>query len=104
MRTQVASGLGCTNFHRLLRNALKIKVLDVQPREPGSVSRRYLGRVLSTQQELYDRTWSSAYSIEHLWKIATPPGGRLSHLVWEVLEERFELSAGDRQLCIRNGR
>ena len=94
------------NFHELLRNALKIKSWIASQRAEARSQEDILAAFLSTQQELYDpEHWSSAYSIEHLLeKIATPPGGRLSHLVWEVLEERFELSAGEmRQLAFGMG-
>ena len=83
----------CWAYHALLKQALAVKA--------------WLGKndVKSVPLASLENDWREAegtfYSIDDwpvpyrgtklLALIAKPPGGRLSQLVWEVLEERFEL-------------
>ena len=82
------------DYHKLLKQALAMKAWLAEKRKELLTGDAVLLEFLAQEKSLYElEDWPSSLDGKRLMdRIASPPQGRLSHLVWEVLEERFGLS------------
>ncbi len=87
------------NYHQLLREALAVKAWLARRKLDLDVEENQLDAFVALEGELYDSAnWPESCRGENLLQqIMNPPGGRLSQLVWEVLEECFDLSTREMQ-------
>jgi hypothetical protein len=88
------------DYHRLLSEALAVKGWLAQRKFDLGIEQSILEAFAGLEGELYRSIhWPPSCRGEHLLKqIMNPPGGRLSQLVWEVLQERFGLSMREMQV------
>lgn len=92
----------CWDYHTLLKQCLAVKAwlgkTKVKSVELASIEDAWVAH----GGNLYCLTdWPEGYRGAKLLElIAHPPGGRLSQLVWEVLEERFEMPMAKLRLLV----
>ena len=85
------------DYHQLLSEALAVKSWLALRKRDLTAPQETLEVFRTLNGTHYDLShWSETSGAEYLLQqITNPPGGRLSQLVWEVLQERFSLSIQD---------
>jgi hypothetical protein len=87
------------DYHQLLSEALAVKSWLALRKQDLAAPEETLEAFRALNDDHYDLAhWPENFGAEYLLQqITNPPGGRLSQLVWEVLQERFSLSIQDMQ-------
>lgn len=83
------------DFHNLLSQALQVKAW-LGSRAKKGLSLKLEPALVEQATGLQYSTWADAYNAASLLEvILNPPGSRLSHLVEQVLRERYKLSEAE---------
>lgn len=87
------------DYHHLLAEALAVKRWLAYRKRKLAVLEETLEAFRALNGKHYDLAhWPEVSDAEYLLQqITNPPGGRLSQLVWEVLQERFSLTIQEMQ-------